>query len=278
MLVKLIKHEFLQTGRIFLWLLAIGLVGGGIGALFTLNQNIGAGQFIAAFVWNFLLVIGASVMQILGLVMLMVSTNRSLFSERGYLTFALPVTSTQLLFSKFTSNVAFMLLNIGQAGLLSYVAGRNIGRLVGNLGENLVEQFGMEGMQEQFTMNEMVEAPSAGEFIVFGSYLLAIILFFLILAMMVVLFALTISHVRPFQLMPGLWIPVFLAASITVSALVTRFISGLVRMNVTLNFGGMLADGNSVNLNVSSGIVMLGLAAGFFFATNWLLRKKISLK
>ena len=276
MLAKLIKHEFIQTGRMFMWLFGIGLVAGGVGMLFTLNQEIGAGQFVAAFLWNTLLVIGASVMQILGLIMLMVSTNRSLFSERGYLTFSLPVSSTQMLFSKFTANVFFMLLNIGLAGLLSYVASTNISRLVRNLGDNLVDQFGMEDMQDQFP--ELVDLPSAGEFMTFGAYFLTIVFVFLVLAMMVVLFTLTVSHVRPFQSMPGLWIPVFLAASITVSALITHFISNLMRLNVVLNFGGALAADNDLRLNVTAGIVMLGLAAGFFFATDWMLRRKISLK
>jgi len=276
MLGKLFKHEFIQTGRMFGWLFGIGLVAGGIGMLFTLNQDIGPGQFVAAFLWNTLLIIGATVMQVLGLVMLMVSTNRSLFSERGYLTFALPVTSTQMLFSKFSANVVFMLLNISLAGLLSYVASTNISRLVRNLGDNLVGVMGMEDMQDQF--GELAEFPSAGEFLTFGAYLLGVILFFLILAMMVVLFALTVSHVRPFQSMPGLWIPVFLAGSITVSALITNFISSNLRLNVVLNFGGALMADNDLTLNITAGIVMLGLAAGFFFATDWMLKKKISLK
>jgi len=276
MLVKLFKHEFIQTGRMFMWLFGIGLVAGGIGMLFTLNQEIGAGQFVAAFLWNILLIIGASVMQILGLVMLMVSTNRSLFTERGYLTFALPVSSTQMLFAKFAANVFFMLLNISLAALLSYVASTNLSRLVTNLGDNLVNQFGMEEMQDQFA--ELAEFPSAGEFMTFGAYLLGVILFFLILAMMVVLFALTISHVRPFQSTPGLWIPVFLAGTITVCALITSQLSRLMRLNVVLNFGGALMADNNLSLNITTGIVMLGLSAGLFFATDWMLRKKISLK
>ena len=109
MLAKLMKNEFLQTGRLFAWILGIGVVGGGLGALFTMNQDIRTGQFVLALVWNMLLFLFAAVLQTLGVVILLVSTNRSLFSERGYLTFSLPVSSTELLFSKFLANVLFMM-------------------------------------------------------------------------------------------------------------------------------------------------------------------------
>ena len=261
----------------FAWLLGIGIVGGGIGALITLNQDIGAGQFLIAFVWNFLLFLGACVMQIIGVVMLIVNTNRSLFSERGYLTFALPVSSTELLFSKFAANVVFMLLNISEAAVLLYVAGKNIARLFSSLGEDLAGRFGMEDLQE--ITSELAEMPSVGEFVTFGLYLLAIILVFLVLAMMIVLFALTLSHVRPFQAKPGFWILVFLLLSSAVSIFVVQHLpTFLPKLNVPLNFGGALMTGDSPTLNVTVAVVMLGLSAGFFFLTDWMLRKKISLK
>jgi len=277
MLVKLLKHEFHQTGRLFLWLLSIGIIGGGIGALITLNQDIGAGQFLIAFIWNTLLVLGASVMQVIGVVMLIVSTNRSLFTERGYLTFALPVSSTELLFSKFAANVIFMLLNIAEAALLFYIAGQNIARLISRLGEDIAERMGMGDIQEQF--GDLAEMPTVGEFVTFGLYLLAIILVFLVLSMMIVLFTLTISHVRPFQARPGLWILVFLVASSVFSYYVVRILTDIgPRFLVPLNFGGALMTGDSPTLNVFVGVVMLGLSVGFFFLTDWMLRKKISLK
>jgi len=274
MLIKLLKNDFFQTGRMFLWLLCIGIAGGGIGALFTLNQDIGPGQFLLATLWNSLLIIGVAVLQVLGLVMLIVSTNRALFTERGYLTFALPVSSTQLLFSKFAANVVFMLLNIAMAGGLFYVTGQNIARLISNLGANVMDQVGAADME----LYGLMEIPAVGEFVVFGVYALAVALTFLILAMMVVLFSLTISHVRPFQAKPGLFIPIFLAASGGVSIFLVSRLSDLVRMNVHLNFGGVLADGSGPTLNVTAGIIMLGLAAGLFFVTDWMMRRKISLK
>jgi hypothetical protein len=275
MLGKLIKHDLFQSGRIFLWLLVIGVVGGGFGALFTMGQDPGQGRIAIGLLWNLILLLGAAVLQVLGAIILMVSTNRSMFTERGYLTFALPVSSTSMLASKLISNVIFMMFNMILAGVLAFVSLFNIIRLGQALGENFLEPMLGDG-----TMNEVLELPTASEFIIFGSFILLELLLVLTLAMMVVLFVLTISHIRPFQSKPALWIPIFLLVSGAVSILAAIYITRLLpAINVHLNFGGALvASGGGPIFNASSGIVIIALTTGFFFLTNWMLRRKISLK
>ena len=279
MLAKLFKNEFIQTGRMYLWILGIGVVGGGLGALFTMNQNIGAGQFVAALLWNCLLILAAWAIVIIGLVVILVSTNRSLFTERGYLTFSLPVSSTQMLFAKFVANVVFMLLTIAETAAVIYVAMFvNLKRLVSNVSDKIFEQLGggAEEFKELFSA-ESLGLPPLENVLRFAAFLLVVILVFLLLAMVVSLFVFTISHVRPFQAVPGLWIPIFFVACTVFCVMVTKFISDKIQISVPLYFTGALFSGDT-KLNMTIAIVMLGLTVTFFFLTNFLVKKKISLK
>ena len=284
MFAKLLKNEFIQTGRMYLVLLAVGVGAGGLGALFTMKQNVGMGQFIGAIVWNFLLILFAAILETLGIVITLVSTNRSLFTERGYLTFSLPVSSTQLLLSKFTANVAFMLLTIAEAVGLIYVAlFVNLRNLAGNIGDTLIGKMGAgaEDFRDQFSA-EALGLPTRAELLRFGAFALMWLIMFLILAMMAVLFVLTISHVRPFQSSPGLWIFVFLLASLVFCVLVVKNIGDAIQIIMPLQFRGLsssvLGSTGDTGLNMMHAIVMLGLSVMFFFLTNFLMKRKISLK
>ena len=278
MLGKLLKNEFLQTGRIFAWLLGGGIVIGGLGALFTMKQDMGMAQFFVASMWNFLLMIGASLLQMLSIVMILVSTNRSLFSERGYLTFALPVSSAQMLFAKFTTNVFFMMVCLAETVGLFYVAVSNFRRLISNVSTDIMETMGEDfaaGMGAN--MGDILGLPSFGEVMKFAGFLLIVFLMFMILLMMGALFVLTVSHVRPFQNKPALWMPIFFVALSVVCYQLVVQISKLVAINVTLGFGGLMGN-QDVSINMMSAVVMISITVGLFFLTNWMLKRKISLK
>jgi len=276
MLAKLLKNDFIQTGRLYLWVLGVGVVGGGIGALFTLMQDIGPGKLFVALLWNMLLMVGAAVLEVMAVVVILISTNRSLFSERGYLTFALPVSTLEMLASKFVTMVTFMLLSIAEAVGLIYVAMSNMRRVVGNAAEGLLDQMNMEGFKESLSADAL-GLPSFSELMQFLAFVLIVVVVFLILAMMICLFVLTISHVRPFQAKPGLWIPIFLVGGIIFCQQIVSVISKYLQINVSLGLGQMLGS-ESAKVNMTTAIVMLGLSAGLFFLTNWMLSRKISLK
>jgi len=276
MLAKLLKNDFIQTGRMYLWVLGIGVAGGGIGALFTMTQDVGAGSLIIALLWNTLLMLGAAVLEALAIVVILVSTNRALFSERGYLTFALPVSTLEMLASKFISNLVFMLLSIAEAVGLVVVAIMNIRRIVNRAADSLLDNMNMQGMKESFSA-EAMGLPTFAEFMQFLAYLLIVIVVFLILAMMMCLFVLTISHVRPFQAKPGLWIPVFLVGGAVACQQIIKLTGTYMQININLNLG-RLGAGESPTINMVTAIVMLALSAVLFFVTNYMLSRKISLK
>lgn len=272
MFLKLLKNDFIQTGRMFLWILAIGVAGGGIGALFSLTQEVGTGQLLAALLWNLLLIVGAFVLEIMGVVIILVSTNRSLFTERGYLTFALPVSSFQMLASKFITNVVFMLVSFAEVAGLVYFAFVNMRNVISKVGDSMAASIGMEGLQDAFSA-ESLGLPSFGQLMEFFGYMLLVMLVFLVLAMMIGLFVLTVSHVRPFQAKPALWIPIFLIASAVFCQQLVSLISGRLQININMNIMGEV-----MSVNMVSAIVMVALSAGLFFLTNWMLSRKISLK
>jgi len=276
MLAKMLKNDFIQTGRVFAWLLGGGVAIGGIGALFTMKQDIGMAQFFVASLWNFLLIIGASGLQMVGLVFILVSTNRSLFTERGYLTFALPVSSVQMLLSKFLTNVFFMVVCVGEAAGLVFVAFYNFRRLFLNIGQSVTESMGEGFNGEMDMLGEMIEFPSFTQVLSFAGFVLLVLLVLMVLIMMGALFVLTVSHVRPFQNKPALsMLLFFVGLTIACEQIISR-VSALAPLKVTLAIGGMVdAD---IPLNLTLAFVMLALTVGFFFATNWLMKRKISLK
>jgi len=229
-----------------------------------------------ALLWNFLLILGAAVLYVMALVILMISTNRSLFTERGYLTFALPVSTFEMLGSKLVTNIIFMLLSIAEAVGLVYVSMTNMRRVVEKTADVLLDQVNMASLKESLSA-EAMGLPSFNELMQFLAFVLIVVVVFLILAMMVVLFVLTISHVRPFQAKPGLWIPVWLGISTAGSLWIVRLAGRFFELNVTLSLGRMIGSENP-SVNMVTAITMLALSAALFFVTNYLLSKKISLK
>jgi len=276
MLAKLLKNDFIQTGRMYLWVLGVGIAGGGIGALFTLTREVTTGGFIIALLWNMLLCLGAFALEVVAVFVILISTNRALFTERGYLTFALPVSTLEMLASKFISNVLFMLLSIAEAVGLVVVAIMNIRGIIIKAADSLLEGMNMAGMKESFTA-EAMGLPSFDELMRFLALVLIKVVMFLILAMMICLFVLTISHVRPFQSKPGLWIVIFLVGSAVASWWIVKQAGTVFQYNFTLGLG-RLAGAESPTINMAEAVVMLGLSAGMFSLTNYFLSRKISLK
>ncbi|MCL2106886.1 MAG: hypothetical protein FWH26_07530 [Oscillospiraceae bacterium] len=281
MLGKLLKHDFMQTGRSIFWLMAGGAAVGGLVTIISSTKDIGAGQFAAAMLLNALLIFVALAIPVLSLVFILVSTNRSLFTEQGYLAFSLPVSSEKLLLSRFLTNVIWILLNYLVSVGLFAVMMTNLRRMFKNAGESLLAS--MEGAGDlQAQLGDAFYFPSFSAVLQFGGLLLATLLMFLILAMMTAIFVITLSHVRPFQQMAGLWMIVFLVASSVLFFFSVKWISQALPWPFILTIfatGDMLGGQNeSVTVNMTTALVMLGLSGGLFAVTDWLFKRKISLK
>ncbi|MDR1465098.1 MAG: hypothetical protein LBJ11_07365 [Oscillospiraceae bacterium] len=278
MLGKLLKYEILHTGRSFLWVLGIGLIVGGGATLLSFTRDAQMGQFLTTFLLNILLCLIAFVILILAMAFILLATSRSMFSEQGYLAFSLPVSSHQLLLAKFSASVLWLLLSAIEAAGLYIGAFFNIRRLILNAGDAVLSSLNAEGsMVEDF--GSVLGLPSFGEILHLAIALFISVLVFLMLVMMVVIFVTTVSHVRPFQELSGLWTVVFLVASAIVFGGLTKVLSDQIHINYSVKFLQMAGEAaEMLQVNLFKPILYLIFTAGMFFLTDWLLQKKISLK
>ncbi|MDR3312880.1 MAG: hypothetical protein LBS96_00305 [Oscillospiraceae bacterium] len=282
MFTKLLKHDFLQSGRLFIWQIFGCAAVGALVTLLSSAKNIGAAQFGVAMLLNLLLALIAWAAQLIGMIIVLVSTNRAFFSERGYLLFSLPASSEQVLLSKLLCNMAWLVLNSLVSGGLLFVMMRNFSNLAHNISDEMLEQLPPESA-EQFKqgISGLIYFPSLGAVIKFVALMLVYLLVVYVLVMMAAIFVLTVSHVRPFANKAGLWVFLFMIITGVGSGLFiglgTKLLPEVQPFQLTL-----FSVEGSVNAtaapNLTTGILMLALTAALFCLTNWLLKRKISLK
>ncbi|MDR1927246.1 MAG: hypothetical protein LBQ33_01235 [Oscillospiraceae bacterium] len=279
MLAKLIKHDLFQTGRVFIWLLGGSVVFGGVATLLSVTKDIGMAQFAAGILLNLLIILLMALMQVIGLILVLYQTNRSFFSEQGYLTFSLPASSTKLLLSRFVTNVLLLVANTAVAAAVNFAALFNISRLFRNLGDELKEAL-LEGGEMPASMTELlpISFTTFTGVLQFAALLLTLLLVFFILAMMIAIFVITISHVHPFSQKPGLCMAVFLLFAAVAAFLAVKWVSEAFPMMIEWKLFTIDTFSQSIPLNFTTAFVMLGISAGLFALTDWLLKKKISLK
>ena len=283
MFIKLLKHDFLQSGRLFVWQLVGCLAVGGIATILSSTKDIGLARFGVAALLNVLLMILAAVAQTLGIVLVLVSTNRSFFTERGYLLFSLPASSEEVLLSKLLCNMTWLVLNAAVSGGLMFVMMTNFCNLFQNIGQEMLSQLPPD---QAYTFQEglqgMIYFPSLGAVLRFAGIMLIYLLVVYVLIMMAIIFVLTVSHVRPFSNSSGLWtfigLIVVAASCIAVISLGTKALPEAKPFQLTL----FAVEGSdmaaTVTPNLMSGFLMLALTGALFGLTDWLLKKKISLK
>lgn len=112
---KLLKHEIIDTWKIFLLLdvvaLLLGVIVGAVGFVAVQIKDMPSILIILlvlGVVGYLMLLVSLSV---LTLVHIVVHFYRSMFSSQGYLTFTLPATATQIVSAKLLSAVIFQLIN-----------------------------------------------------------------------------------------------------------------------------------------------------------------------
>lgn len=94
-MIKTLKHDFISTGRIMGVIYAIMV---GIGIVTFLTKDVSEGQL--SLVGVMILMLMSLCLLVLTTVVVLVDFQRSLYGDRGYLTFTLPVKSWKILASK----------------------------------------------------------------------------------------------------------------------------------------------------------------------------------
>ncbi|MDR1733976.1 MAG: hypothetical protein LBR73_03740 [Oscillospiraceae bacterium] len=280
MLGKLLKNEFIQTGRSFVPLLGGAILVSGVVTLLSLGDTIGEGQFIAGMLLNMLLIVLGAVIQVVSMVFVLMNINRSLFSNQGYLTFSLPVSSTSNLFSKFITGFVWLLLSAGVAMGVIFVSFQNYRRIFHHAADMMSLMGNEQSASLQDQLSGMVSFASFGDVLRFALIFFIQIFAFLLLIMMAIIFIITISHVRPFSLKPGFWMFAFaiLTGALCVNAIkwIGEALPFIVQMRLLkVSFTNI---NEAATINLSQMFIAAALSVGLFFLTDLLLKKKISLK
>lgn len=282
----LLKNDFLASARVIsLFYIALIILFGvfGICALIGGNDSISAdfaSKLTTARNVSIILSILVSFLLIFVTFFFVVyDFFKSLFSPQGYLSFTLPVSSNQLLGSKvivyggwmLLSYAAFMLTSVY---LMNYTADEVIGMEKISLVESLLTMLG--------------DFPSTTQIIAYLVYM--VLMFFVIFLSFVsiVYFSITVSHVRVLQKHSVVAsIVIFFVTALVflwISFKMTDIVNFVMVFNddKTLSFGILSPTeylvGNQLGMEVTPGFAFLVLDIIMFFATSYIMHKKVNLK
>lgn len=284
--LMLLKNDFLASARVIsLFYIALIILFGvfGICALIGGNDSISAdfaSKLTTARNVSIVLSILVSFLLIFVTFFFVVyDFFKSLFSPQGYLSFTLPVSSNQLLGSKvivyggwmLLSYAAFMLTSVY---LMNYTADEVIGMEKISLVESLLTMLG--------------DFPSTTQIIAYLVYM--VLMFFVIFLSFVsiVYFSITVSHVRVLQKHSVVAsIVIFFVTALVflwISFKMTDIVNFVMVFNddKTLSFGILSPTeylvGNQLGMEVTPGFAFLVLDIIMFFATSYIMHKKVNLK
>jgi hypothetical protein len=279
MLAKLLKHDFLISGRLLLPILGGGCALGLGVTLYSMAQTYSAAALAGGLLLNFLLTLLGFVTQILTLVFVISAINRSLFGAQGHLTFSLPSSTMATLFSKSVTGFLFLLLGAGVTAGLSLAAMTNIRRIILTAGEEVMNGMGLQEAQADL-MGQMFSFASFEDIVRFAGIFFVLIFAYILLIMSIVIFVITLSHVRPFQQKSGFWMVVFLTTILVASFVLLNYASDAMALRVVLPLfsTAMMENATEAEINLTQIMFAIGLSVGFFFLTNYFLKRKISLK
>lgn len=210
--------------------------------------------------------------------------KKTLYGPQGYLSFTLPVTSNQLLFSKLFTSCTWMLISYGVAlgiwvGVFYYVK---------DAAEEYMDQTFGEELAQMFTelVASFTGVPSA---VVIKALVVffAMMLFMLITVFIALLyFSITCSNIRLFQKMGGLTTVIVFFVLIIASVNVFTWLTENVALYVAFSEEGtrLLFDQyaqpveGELKIEIAGFIFCILEVIGAFFATSYLMEKKVNLK
>lgn|GEM_PF-2712498 len=283
---KLVKNDFLASARVIslFYIILLALL-----AVFSVSVLLGSSDSISAeltsklsTVRNFSIAFSIMVSFLLIFVtffFVVYDFFKSMFSQQGYLSFTLPVSSNQLLGSKMLVYGGWMILSYAVfmftgGFLINYAADNVIGQENISLAQSLMGMFG--------------NLPSLTQIIAYVVYM--IVMFFVIFLSFVsiIYFAITLSHIRAFQkfsilasiVIFGITAVVFLVLAFKMSDVV-NFVM-VFNDDKTIGFGilkeGEKLVGNALGMQVTPVFSFMILDVAMFFATSYIMHKKVNLK
>lgn len=276
MLSKLIKHELIATGRIMGILYAVV---GVIMAYILGSYYIGKGGEATATTGQVLgmmaLLIISSCSFFLTVIVMISNFQRSLYGEQGYLSFTLPVKSTALLASKVIVStiwfIAAFVCLMGTMAIMYFV-----------IKEDYIGQ-------ESYAMIEsMLPMLLGGKSLatVIAATVISLISFFIRFAVLSieVYFAISLANTRHFQKKHLLWTIVFSMGIIYIAESISTLISDNIDFGlavtadkITLITNTLQVGASATYVNLMTIIISLLFGAGFFYATHYVMNKKVNI-
>ena len=276
MLAKLLKHEFIATGRIMGVLYAVVAV---IMAYILGSYYIGKGDEAATtgqMLGMMVLLIISSCSFFLTVIVMITNFQRSLYGDQGYLSFTLPVRSVTLLGSKVIVSTVWFIAAfaclMGTMAIMYFV-----------IKEDYIGQ-------ESYSMIEsMLPMLLGGKSLatVIASIVISLISFFIRFAVLSieVYFAISLANTRLFQKRHLLWTIVFSMGIIYVAEQISTLISDQIDFGLaitadklTLITNQLQVGASATYINLITIIISLLFGIGFFFATHYVMNKKVNIR
>lgn len=284
--LKLLKNDFLASARVIslFYIALIILIG-----IFGFCVLVGGSESVGAdFADKLITVRNVSIVLSIVVSFLLIFVTfffvvydffKSLFSPQGYLSFTLPVSSNQLLGSKvivyggwmLLSYAAFMLTSVY---LVNYTANEVVGMDKLSLVESLLTMLG--------------DFPSTNQIIAYVVYLVMMFFVIFLSFVSIVYFSITVSHIRVLQKHSVVAsIVIFFVTALVflwISFKMTDIVNFVMVFNddKTMSFGILSKNeyltGNNLGMEVTPGFAFIVLDVVMFFATSYVMHKKVNLK
>lgn len=277
MFSKVIKHDFISTGRI---MGIIYIIVAGISAVTLISHYAKkAGEMtVAEMLGVSVLLIVSMCMFILTVVVVLNDFQKTLYGEQGYLTFTLPVKSWMILGSKVLVSTVWFVVALAALFGSMWVTVVVLKEEV--LGENY-----------DLIMSVLSQFSTVNVSAVVISVVIRIILYFVQFAFftITVFFTSTIANTRHFQKRSTLWtIVLFIPIAFVVSK-VAGFIDDHIVFSLFIldgklslvtdsaEYTRLLLNGSSP-IDIASIFVYFIVGAGIFYATHYIMSKKVNIR
>ncbi len=277
MMLKLLKNDFISTGRI-MGVIYVIVAGISAGTLISHYLKSGEDMTVAEAMGIALLLVVSLCLFVLTVVFVLSDFQKSLYGEQGYLTFTLPVKSWMILASKVI--VASVWFVVALVALLASMWVTLVVLKEEILGENYDL---IMGMLEQISTVNIAST--------IFSIVIRVILYFIQFAFftITVFFTSTVANTRHFQKKPIFWTIVFFVPIAGVTTKFAEFINSKIVFSLffidgklslvtdNLEYLRLQANGNTP-VDIASIFVYLLLGAGVFFATHYIMSKKVNIR
>lgn len=283
----LLKHDFLASARVislFFLVEAFSMALYKIGYHFALNStnpNFLVSKLISITPMALIVsVVVAFLLVFLTIFYIIYDFNKSLYSPQGYLSFTLPVSSEQLLASKTIVYGSWMVVSF----LVFYLV---IEQAAVFAGQYLEEELGEEGVEMgEMLLTQMFKLPSVSQMIASAIFMMLNVFTVMFLFVSTAYFTISVSHMRWFQKANILWaivlfFPVFLIL-FKIAVMPAEHFMVLVQFKANGSLGfGIISSAEAwayEGFDISRMIMCIVECVGLFFATSYVMHKKVNIK